>query len=183
MERYYHCLPGRVESYVYNEQRATVKPLIKKMYINGDIVELPILVNVPIIFPRTMTSGVVFPIIRGDGVLLLFADRSLERWYSSGDDVEPGDSRKFDLSDAVAIPGLYSFKQENIAENNDDLLIRHKGSKIRIKSSGVVEIQSGVTPLLSKDGVLTGNTLNPVTGSLFSANPADVSQKVRASHI
>lgn len=54
---------------------------------------------------------------------------------------------------------------------------------VKLKN-GVIDINTNkAVPLLAKDGVLTGNTLNPVTGALWSAVPADVSQKVRASHI
>lgn len=54
---------------------------------------------------------------------------------------------------------------------------------VKLKN-GVIEINTAkAVPLLVKDGVLTGNTVSPVTGALFSAVPANVSQKVRASHL
>lgn len=140
MENIHTCLPGRVEKYEYSQQKANVKPLIKKVYLDNTVVDLPVLVNVPIVFPRTVSAGITFPINKGDGVLLLFSERALERWYSSGDDSEPGDNRKFDLSDAIAIPGLYSFGQANIASNNDDLEIHHSGQKVTIKKNGDIEI-------------------------------------------
>lgn len=177
MEKYNHCLPGRIETYEYKKQKATVKPLIKKVFIDGDIISIPILTNVPVMFPRTKTSGITFPLSRGDGVIIFFTDRSLERWKSSGDDVEPGDSRKFDLSDAIAAPGLYSFADNNIASNNDDLEVHHKGSKIIIKKNGDIEIQSGQVPLTIIDGVVTGKCLCAFTGSFHP----DKSTKVKAS--
>lgn len=142
ISNYHTHQPGRVESYEYEVQRATVKPLIKKKYKNDTVESMPVLVNVPVMFPRTSLGGITFPISKGDGVLLLFAERSLERWYSSGDEVEPGDPRKFDLSDAVCIPGLYSFADNNIARNNEDVEIQNKGQFITIKKNGDIEIGS-----------------------------------------
>ena len=134
------CLPGRIES--YSNQKANVKPLIQKKYLNGEIVSLPVISNVPIVFPRSESVGITFPIKKGDGCIILFSERSMERWLSSGDDVEPGDSRKFDLSDAIAIPGLYSFNKLPLSSNNDDVEIHHSGQKITIKKNGDIEIGS-----------------------------------------
>ena len=133
-------LPGRIEKYDYKKQQAEVKPLVKKKFIDGEVMELPVLVNVPVVFPRTKKSGITFPLATGDGVLLIFAERSLERWYSTGEDSEPGDRRKFDMSDAIAIPGCFSFANDNLASNNDDLEIHHNGFKIVIKKNGNIQL-------------------------------------------
>jgi len=142
------CLPGRIETYNVPDQRASVKPLLKKVYIQGEVQALPIITNVPIVFPRTKKSGITFPLVRGDGVLLVFSQRALERWKSSGEDTEPGDPRKFDLSDGIAIPGLFSFKQPNLASNNNDLEIHHEDQKVTIKKNSDIELGTGL--LLSK---------------------------------
>lgn len=172
------CMPGKVESYSFSDQKANIQPLIKRKYKDGSVDSYPVLTNVPVVWLRTARSGFVFPLKKGDGVLIVFIQRSTERWRSStGEEVEPADSRKFDLSDAVAIPGLYSLKQENIAENNDDLLIKHEGTKVRIKKNGQVEIQSGATGLTVLDGVVTGKCLCAFTGAFHP----DKSAKVKAS--
>lgn len=142
-EDFHTCLPGRVEKYDFKTQKATVKPLLKKVYNDKSVLEMPVLPNVPVIFPRTKRSGVTFPLERGDGVLLLFTERALERWKLSGDVSEPGDSRRFDLTDSVCIPGLFSFNQTNIASNNDDLEIQHEGQKVTIKKNGDIELGAG----------------------------------------
>ena len=54
---------------------------------------------------------------------------------------------------------------------------------IKLKQN-LIEINTlAGTPLLAKDGVLTGNTINPVTGSPFASVPSDVSQFVRVKHL
>jgi len=134
------CLPGRVETYDYKTQKATVTPLIKKKYKDGTVSPMPIISAVPVIFPRTKTSMIHFPLVQGDGVLLVFSQRSLETWLFKGGESEPGDPRKFDLTDAIAIPGLWDFTAATLAENNDDFIIVHNSEKIIIKKDGNIEI-------------------------------------------
>ncbi|NJR73231.1 MAG: hypothetical protein HC773_05165 [Scytonema sp. CRU_2_7] len=134
------CIPGRFEKYDYKTQSAQVKPLIKKVYLDGSVLVLPVIASVPVIFPRTAQSGITFPINKGDKCLILFTERSLERWRLSGNDSEPGDRRRYDLSDAVAIPGLFSLVETNIQSNNEDLEIHHKEQKVTIKSNGDIQI-------------------------------------------
>jgi len=134
------CMPGRIESYSFKEQKATVKPLIKKIYLDDTVLDMPVLGNVPIIFPRTTIAGITFPINKGDKCLLVFSERSLERWYLTGNNTEPGDRRRYDLSDAIAIPGLFSFAETNIQTNNNDLEIHNDGQRITIKANGDIEM-------------------------------------------
>lgn len=155
MSSVHTCLPGRVESFDYQARKATVKPLLKKQFLDGTVLPLPVLVNVPVVFPCTETAGVVFPVNKGDGVLIVFAERALERWLSSGEDSEPGDPRKFDLSDGVAIPGLFSFRQESFAPNNEDLVVRNAGQTVTVKANGDVEIGGASLKKLVTDEFVT----------------------------
>lgn len=132
-------LPGRIEKYDRDTFKANVKPLLKKKYNDGTEQELPIIVNVPVVWPRTANFEMSAPMERGDGVLLIFCERSLDAWLSKGGIVAPSDGRKFDLSDAIAIPGLYSFKQRAL-DSGDDVSIRYKKSSIRIKKDGGIEM-------------------------------------------
>lgn len=182
------CLPGRIETYEFKKQRATVKPLIKKKYLDGDIQELPVLTNVPVVFPRTKKSGITFPLVRGDGVLIAFSERALERWKSSGRDAEPGDPRKFDLSDGVAIPGLFSFADDNLASNDNDLEIHHQGQTVTIKKNGDVEVGSGILQKLVNETFMTiFNThthatapSGPISTPLPQMTDTNLTSKVRA---
>ena len=56
-----------------------------------------------------------------------------------------------------------------------------EGLLIKLDKNKIINIGDGST-LILKDGVLTGNTINPVTGSPFGAIPTDVSQTVRVKH-
>jgi len=100
------ALPGEVQSYNSTLQTVDVKVSIDR-YINGKKVSYPILQSVPVVFPRTGKYSISFPLESGDGVLLIFNERNLDNWYGVGSGQEPIDGRKFDINDAVAIPGLF----------------------------------------------------------------------------
>lgn len=137
------CLPGKVERYDPSSQKADVKPMLKKRLLDGTVEELPIIPNVPVVWPRTADFAMAAPISRGDQVLLLFAERSLDEWLSEGGTPAPADRRKFDLSDAVAIPGLYSFKQPSPVDHGENAVIQFKGSAVTMKKNGDIRMEGG----------------------------------------
>lgn len=105
------ALPGRVERYDVATQLVDVQPLIADTFEEEDgtvsNVRLPLITNVPVIFPGAGGMRITFPIQAGDTVLLVFADRSLDVWQSRGGETAPDDTRRHALTDAMAIPGLH----------------------------------------------------------------------------
>lgn len=103
-------LPGKVLAYDPTTQTADVQPLLMelaKTEEGADLLEqLPVVPKVPVVFPGAGGFRVTFPVQVGDSVLLVFADRSLDVWQSKGGLVDPIDTRRHDLADAVAIVGL-----------------------------------------------------------------------------
>ena len=92
------------------------------------------------------------PLRRGDGVQLQFADRALERWLSRpmGEQVAAGDERVHDLTDCIAVPGLYPLTSASNAENNDDVLLMLGEDKVRLKPNGI-ELQRGGSRIVMTD--------------------------------
>ena len=132
LEGIHTSLPGRIESYDYKTQKASVKPLVKRVYRDGRTESLPVIDAVPVVFPRSGGASLTFPVKRGDGVLLVFAERALENWLTSGGEQEPGDPRRFDLTDAIAVPGLIPFTEGSKAQNNSDVLLTYNGASLKI---------------------------------------------------
>ena len=138
------CLPGRIEEYSHDNAKANVKPLIKDVRLNGEVITLPVIVNVPVVFPKTKRGGITFPLERGDGVMIIFSDRSLDEWLSRGDDAPYTDSRQHNISDAIAVPGLYSFVDNiNAGVDSDSTQLSSDEGKVAINNSGKMAIQSG----------------------------------------
>jgi hypothetical protein len=104
------CRPGKIETYNAATGLASVKSLIQKAYRDEkeerQVAPLPVIPNVPVVFPGSGGIRIKFPVLPGDLVLLLFSSASLDRWLVSGDDVDPADDRANAITDAIAIPGL-----------------------------------------------------------------------------
>jgi phage baseplate assembly protein gpV len=79
---------------------------------NGTAVNttLPVLVDVPVCFPRGGNVTLTFPIQEGDECLVVFSSRSIDNWWYLGGTQPTTDLRKHDLSDGLAIFGPFSQK-------------------------------------------------------------------------
>ena len=120
------AIPGRVEAYDATTQRATVQPMIKRAYIDAtgarQVANRAPVPDVPIVFVGGGGSRLTFPTAIGDTVLLVFCHASLDAWLNSGKIVDPGDDRRHDPTDAVAIAGLFSFKGAEAAHASATVL-------------------------------------------------------------
>lgn len=151
MSRTMHvALPGIVQTYDSENNRADIQPAVRDLVptVEGGALneQLPVLPNVPIVFPRAGGYFITFPINPGDMVTLVFHERSIEKWAAgeSGQVVAPDDFRTHDLSDAVAFPGGYPFSA-SVSESGFDqhmVLGREGGSTIHIKPDGEVHLGS-----------------------------------------
>jgi len=110
------CLPARIEN-IQNikEGRIDVKPLFIPRYLDNTYSELPVVKNVPVVFPSSNESGFVFAPKQGDTVLLIFAQCNIDNF--KGGSVEPYSTvfdRSLDINDAVAIVGFSPFNKNPI---------------------------------------------------------------------
>lgn len=137
------CLPGKIEKYYYETQKADVKPLVKKLFKDGESLELPVIVSVPVVWMRGGGALFSFPLNRGDGVLLLFAERNINLWLETGEDSAPENGRKFDLTDCIAVPGLVSFSAEIYPDDNENVSLKFNDASVKINTSGTIDINNG----------------------------------------
>lgn len=108
------AVPGVVKSYDATKARAEIIPAIQETRTLEDGTQktetLPVITDVPVIFPGSGGRRIVWEIKPGDSVLLVFTSSSIDRWLARGGIVDPGvDRRRHDLSGAVALPGLEDF--------------------------------------------------------------------------
>jgi hypothetical protein len=106
------AIPARVERVDLAKALVDVKPLVKDRYSEDGatkVQSVPVVTNVPLVFPGAGGMRITFPVTKGDTVLLVFSERSLDSWLVRGGEVDPLDDRRHSLSDAVAIPGLNDF--------------------------------------------------------------------------
>ncbi|TDB62494.1 Gp138 family membrane-puncturing spike protein [Photorhabdus khanii] len=106
------AIPGIIQSFNVDAVTCVVQPAIKSGIADQEgkttSVSLPLLVDVPVIFPRGGGVTLTFPVKAGDECLVVFADRCIDFWWQSGGVQEPADERQHSLSDAFAIIGPQS---------------------------------------------------------------------------
>jgi hypothetical protein len=146
------CMPGKVEAYDYASQKATVTPLLRRAFLDGSQVAHEPIPGVPVIFPSSSVASMTFPIKAGDTILLVFSEKSLERWLPAGGTADTTVNRHHSLGDAIAIPGLFPLNHSSDAPNNDDLQVKLGTQKITIKENGDIEIgNANLKALLTAD--------------------------------
>ena len=107
------CLPATVVSYDHDSQRAVVQvvPAFLRRLAGAVVVDgHPIVPGVPVVFMGASDYSDTWPLSVGDPGLLLFCDRSIDEWLSTGAaKTEPQDRRRHDINDGVFIPGHRPF--------------------------------------------------------------------------
>jgi len=162
-------LPGIVTSADLEAQTVSVQPAIKGETLAPDgstsLVNLPLLVDVPIVWPRGGGYALTFPIAAGDEVLVVFGSRCIDGWWQSGGVQKAVDDRMHDLSDAFAIlaPTSQPKKLANVSADSVELrndagtnYVRISGGTISLKATTAINIEA---PIVNIVGVTnqTGN--------------------------
>lgn len=137
----------------FNDLRIDVQPSVNAKYRDGTNREHPVILNVPVQMPSSSTSAILFPLSKGDTVLLVFSQRGLDTFKGgNGLPSTPTDFRKFDKRDAVAIPGVWSFsrspnnpsKHTHSHSTADMVVVHNLGTaqecEVRLKQNGDIQI-------------------------------------------
>jgi len=147
------AMPAEIVDYDVEKQLATVKPLLKTKYRDGKVVDMPQIFNVPVAHPRAGDAYVHMPVKKGNTCMVVFSDRSMDKWITNGGSVDPDDVRQHHLSDAIAYPGLYSQAENMQVANGDDLILMNKSGEakmeIRLKKNNHLEIYNNGNELLN----------------------------------
>ncbi|MGP2948274.1 phage baseplate assembly protein V [Serratia nevei] len=110
------AMPGIIQSFNVDAVTAMIQPAVKASVRQSDgslsSVALPLLVDVPVVFPRGGGVTLTFPVAAGDECLVVFADRCIDYWWQNGGVQEPLDQRQHHLADAFALVGPQSQAQK-----------------------------------------------------------------------
>lgn len=137
------ALPARVESYDAVSQKINAKPLVRSLTPTADGGEInesvPIITDVPVVFPRAGGFFISLPVQEGDHVLLIFNERSVDKFIAGdGSEVDPIDPRDHDLSDAVALVGFYPFSKSLADAISANLVLgKEAGTQVHIKDGEI----------------------------------------------
>lgn len=145
-------LVATVSSYDATTQTCEAQPVVKARFDNGDTFEIPVIPRIPVMFPSGGSFAITWPLEAGDFVFLSFAERSIDEWKATATTTTtPADFRRFDLSDAVAYPGLVSPRSPLLSATDDSMVIGEDnplGLQIKIKD-GTITIGTPTAELLS----------------------------------
>lgn len=102
--------PAEVISYDSARQSVRVRLLIegRRLLADGtsETYQRDEIANVPVVFFSAAGIGITFPIEPGSTVYLIVGERDTDSWRANGERLNtPEDWRRFDLNDAVALPG------------------------------------------------------------------------------
>ena len=182
-------IPGIIESFDAEKQLATIQPALKRIFITQDgekeiltPSDLPILINVPIIFPRGGGFSLTLPVKKGDECLLVFCERSIDNWHKTGGVQVPGAKRFHSLSDATAFVGLSSLanKIPNYDDTNTQLKSDDGKVEITLLTDGTISIKAETKVTVdAPDAEFTGNV--KILGNLEVIGESTLSSTVTSN--
>jgi hypothetical protein len=193
MDSVHTILPGQVVNYEgHTTRKAEVKIMVQLRNVHNQIIDIAPIKNVPVIFPSTKNFNMLFPLKKGDGCLLVFAESSIGNYLLNATDnaKEADDLNRFDLSDCICIPGLWSFANLpdtstlnstdfwlqfqngtiNITDTTNDIILKTTTGKIKIESSGNITFDDGTESYVLGD--LHKTALLALNSAIAAITPA-----------
>lgn len=149
------AVPGIVTESDLARQVLTVQPAIQaRVTLPGGAVRLatlPLLLDVPVCWPRAGGFAVTLPVAPGDEVLVVFASRCIDSWWQSGGVQAPAEYRMHDLSDGFAILAPTSQPRVLADVNPEALELRNDSGtvKLALSNDGIA-----ITGQLTIDGIV-----------------------------
>lgn len=145
-------MPAQVSAYHAVSQTVDVVPMLRRALPDGagnyTTESLPKLSNVPVCFPRVGGMFISLPIAAGDYVWLIFGERNIGGWRSTGNVSDIGDLGMHTLDGAMAIPGVFPDNKALSNADGTNMVIGSDASgpsRIEIKPSGGMNLGAGAT--------------------------------------
>lgn len=168
------------------EAQPTIKAFVEQQDGSTVAVALPLLVDVPVVFPRGGGATLTFPVAPGDECLVVFASRCIDAWWQSGGVQVPNEARRHDLSDGFALCGPFSqaTKIANIStsevqlRSNDgaaSISLNPSTKAVTVATSGAVAITAAGGATITATTTINGNTTINGTLSVSGAISSGVS--------
>ena len=162
----FFSMPGKVFYYSAAAQTAQVEIMLQYT-VDGIAHSYPLLVDVPVFMLRGGKGGINLVITKGDPCLVIFADRDIDNWFSTGSAQLPNTQRIHSLADGFALVGFSP--QTGLTDPPDYLAtgIYNDATQISIKSNKAA-IKNGTTDLLT----LLQGFCDAVISALGTATPS-----------
>jgi len=170
------ALPGIIQSFDPVTQTCTIQPSIKALMTSPagirSWVQLPLLVDCPVYFPKGGIFTMTFPVAKGDEALVVFSSRSIDAWWASGNVDIQSPLRMHDLSDGMVFVGFGSKPNIISGISTDTVQIRlNDGSDfIELAADGSINLTSwtGMIAAFGMNAIPAGWLACPVAQTLVS---------------
>lgn len=166
-------MPGTIISYDYASNMAVIQPSLKRKFKqSSSSINLPPISNVPVCFPSVGKAHIRFPLNSGDEGEIVFQERSIDKWLSLGGTIDPEDTRKFHLSDAIFFPGKLSSKNSYKSKaKKTSIEIKNDKSWIEVYPNGKFKLTDGTEELFDLLVQLCQAILDARTNTIFGPQP------------
>ena len=176
LEGLHTAIPGRIESYDKATRKATVKPLVRLRMKTGPLVDIPPISEIPIMLPSSKAFSMDFDLVAGDSVLIICTEVAIGNWLqnTTGEIADPEDSSRFNLTDAVAIPGLwpFSFVPESPVKIGQDgaqlVLTTPAGTVASLMDDLWTELAGVTNDINTWASTISATGVTPVLGGAFA---------------
>lgn len=147
MEGMHTAIPGVVVEFDTETCTVTVQPKMKFRKPDGSTIDYPNISGVPVVIPQSagQKATIAYPIKEGDSGLIIAAEQSLDYWMY---EQETSTNLRFDLTNAMFIPGLFNKKNPVLVEatNSNAVIIDVSGTRATVKA-GLVQVDAAAIQL------------------------------------
>lgn len=169
MDQVHTVLPGKILSYDDEKRIAQVKIEVKLPFQTGELLEVPPIDNVPVWGLVSSQFSLKYD-PTGDGCLILFSSVAIGNYLANtGDSLqEPESLRKFALTDAIAIPGLFPGAKLPDSSKTPSIVVENNEIKVNTPDGGSLQLLDGSFSIADSSGntVESGPSSVKVNGNL-----------------
>lgn len=154
------AMPGIVQSFDAVAMTCVIQPAIQGRVTNkqgiASFVNLPLLLDCPVVFPGGGGVTLTFPVAKDDEALVVFSSRCIDGWWQQGGVQPPLEIRMHDLSDGFAVLGVRSQPRVLTGISTTHAQLRSDdgatyvdldpvGAAVKIKAAGGITLDGNVT--------------------------------------
>lgn len=169
---------GRIRS--FNPENCTAYIDIMELIPNNGNNEIPsILADVPVIFYGSRNTRITPPDIVGSNCLLIFQDRNIDNFLTTGEQYEPDNDRTHSYADCVALLTLNSYIDEPVMYDANALTLYNGTQFAKIFNDSIklyadkIKLYNSQTTLLTLINTLIDTIKGLTTAGTSAAQAID----------
>jgi hypothetical protein len=149
---------GKIQEFNSTTQTATIEIQFKRV-LRDRFEDYPLLLDCPVVVINGGSGKLTMPIAKGDNCIVLFCDRCIDDWFTSGTKQPPRVYRTHDINDGFALVGINHLQSliTNYLVNGVEL--SYNGGGIKITTEVNVNLNTNIS------GVLTATQLKSNNGA------------------